>query len=134
MASPGQGQFPLNGLLQHLDAWWSGSGPLYRRLANALRPAISHGDLSTGDLLPPERVLARQLKISRSTVVAAYAMLTDEGVLERRRAAAHACARRRCAAASDCPTRPIATSCSAALSTGPADRKSTRLNSSHIPL
>ena len=84
MASPGQGQFPLNGLLQHVDAWSSGSGPLYRRLANALRTAISHGDLSTGDLLPPERVLARQLKISRSTVVAAYAMLTDEGVLERR--------------------------------------------------
>jgi DNA-binding transcriptional MocR family regulator len=84
MASSGQSQFDLNGLLQRLDVWSVGSGPLYRRLADAVRTAITNGDLSVGELLPPERVLARQLKISRSTVVAAYEILTDEHLVERR--------------------------------------------------
>jgi DNA-binding transcriptional MocR family regulator len=79
-----QSQFDLNGLLHRLDAWSSGSGPLYRGLANALRTAITRGDMSVGELLPPERVLARYLKISRSTVVAAYELLADEHLLERR--------------------------------------------------
>src|SRR5579859_272505 len=84
MASPGQSQFELNGLLQRLDVWSAGSGPLYRRLADAVRTAITQGDLSVGELLPPERLLARRLKISRSTVVAAYEILTDERLVERR--------------------------------------------------
>jgi DNA-binding transcriptional MocR family regulator len=57
---------------------------LYRRLASSLRTAIARGDLSVGELLPPERILARQLAVSRSTVVAAYALLCDEQLLERR--------------------------------------------------
>jgi DNA-binding transcriptional MocR family regulator len=84
MARSIQSQFELNGLLQRLDPWSSGSGPLYRRLASAVRAAVSRGDLSVGELLPPERVLAQQLKISRSTVVAAYELLQDELLLERR--------------------------------------------------
>src|SRR5579864_4562549 len=79
-----QRQLASNGLLQRLDAWSDGSGPLYRRLANALRTAISRGDLTVGELLPPERILARQLSVSRSTVVAAYELLQDERLLERR--------------------------------------------------
>ena len=79
-----QRQSDGNGLLHRLDAWASGSGPLYRRLAAALRTAIARGDLPVGELLPPERILARQLAVSRSTVVAAYALLCDEQLLERR--------------------------------------------------
>lgn len=84
MARSQQSQFDTNGLLLRLDAWSSGAGPLYRRLANALRTAINHGDLTFGEQLPPERVLASQLKISRSTVVAAYEVLVEEAMLERR--------------------------------------------------
>jgi DNA-binding transcriptional MocR family regulator len=84
MARAENSQFATNGLLHRLDVWSAGSGPLYRRLAIALRTAVARGDLSIGDVLPPERVLARQLKVSRSTVVAAYALLQDEHLLERR--------------------------------------------------
>src|SRR5438067_9668811 len=79
-----QSQFEPNGLIHRLDAWSSGAGPLYRRLASALRSAIARGDLALGELLPPERLLARQLAVSRSTVVAAYDILQDEHLLERR--------------------------------------------------
>jgi DNA-binding transcriptional MocR family regulator len=84
MARAIQRQSETNGLLQHLDAWPGGGGPLYQRLASALRTAIARGDLPVGELLPPERILARQLAVSRSTVVAAYALLCDEQLLERR--------------------------------------------------
>jgi DNA-binding transcriptional MocR family regulator len=84
MDRPLQRQSGTNGLLHRLDAWASGSGPLYQRLAAALRTAIARGDLPVGELLPPERILARQLAVSRSTVVAAYALLCDEQLLERR--------------------------------------------------
>ena len=84
MARSKQSQFDLNGLLHHLDVWSTNPGPLYRRLATALRTAITNGDLTIGEQLPPERLLAKQLKISRSTVVAAYEVLVDDGLLERR--------------------------------------------------
>ncbi len=79
-----QRQLDANGLLQRLDVWSSTDGPLYRRLASALRLAISRGDLTVGEALPPERTLARQLAVSRSTVVAAYEILREEHLLERR--------------------------------------------------
>ena len=42
---------------------------------------------SVGDRLPAEELLARQLKVSRKTVRAAYAALEAEGLIERRRGA-----------------------------------------------
>jgi DNA-binding transcriptional MocR family regulator len=84
MARSIQRQLDQNGLLHSLDAWSGGAGPLYQRLANALRGAITRGDLGLGVQLPPERILARQLAVSRSTVVAAYELLYDEHLIERR--------------------------------------------------
>jgi DNA-binding transcriptional MocR family regulator len=77
----GQEQAPV---LQVLGNWTAGKGPLYRRLAQALRSAIERGDLPPGLRLPPERVLARSLSVSRSTVVAAYDLLERDAVLDRR--------------------------------------------------
>ena len=79
-----QRQLDPNGLLHRLDIWSTSDGPLYRRLAAALRQAIRRGDLTVGEALPPERILARQLAVSRSTVVAAYEILREEHLLERR--------------------------------------------------
>jgi DNA-binding transcriptional MocR family regulator len=84
MDRPVHGQLAANGLVQLIGAWSDTEGPLYRRLADGLRAAIARGDLSIGQLLPPERLLARHLAISRSTVVTAYELLRDEGLLERR--------------------------------------------------
>ncbi|MFK7917694.1 MAG: PLP-dependent aminotransferase family protein [Ilumatobacter sp.] len=57
-----------------------------RRLAveHALREAIRSGRLVNGTVLPSSRVLAIDLDVSRSTVVAAYEQLNAEGFLDAR--------------------------------------------------
>lgn len=55
-------------------------GPLYQRLACALRDALDQ-DIPSGAALPPERRLAGLLAVSRTTVVAAYRILRAEGRL-----------------------------------------------------
>ena len=67
-----------------LGPWSAGPGPLHRKLADALATAIERGDVAAGERLPAERVLARSLAVSRSTVVAAYDHLRAEGWLESR--------------------------------------------------
>ncbi|MEA5055333.1 MAG: GntR family transcriptional regulator, partial [Propionicimonas sp.] len=46
-------------------------GPLYQRLAAAIRDAVARGDLAPGTVLPAERQLSRALSVGRSTVVGA---------------------------------------------------------------
>ena len=67
-----------------LGVWSSGTGPLYRQLAAALGDLARSGELRHGDLLPPERSLAKVLAVSRGTVVAAYELLRETGNIERR--------------------------------------------------
>jgi DNA-binding transcriptional MocR family regulator len=71
-------------LQSQLGPWSSRPGPLYRRLADALRAAIERGEIEAGSRLPPERVLARQLAVSRTTVVQAYDVLRGDDWLESR--------------------------------------------------
>src|SRR5919201_2771547 len=90
MAANGYGQFDANGLVDDdaagsaLATWTPGSGVIYKQLAEALRDAIQRGDLRHGSRLPPERALAERLMISRSTVVAAYDLLVQDDLVERR--------------------------------------------------
>jgi DNA-binding transcriptional MocR family regulator len=93
VASTIQGQLAENGLetgfepatlLGVLGNWTAGDGPLYGRLASAVRAAVDRGDVVSGTRLPPERLLARSLAVSRSTVVAAYDRLRDQRVVDRR--------------------------------------------------
>ena len=67
-----------------IESWSVGSGPFYERLADALRRAIERNDLTPGTRLPAERGLARALAVSRGTVIAAYAIVRREGLIERR--------------------------------------------------
>ena len=60
---------------------------LRERLEHGLRAAIQSRRLVAGAALPPTRVLAAELGISRSVVVAAYANLTADGYLEARQGA-----------------------------------------------
>ncbi|HYE49908.1 MAG TPA: PLP-dependent aminotransferase family protein [Azospirillaceae bacterium] len=59
-------------------------GPLQQRLFERLRGAILAGTLAPGDRLPSTRTLARDLDLSRNTVVAAVERLAAEGYLEAR--------------------------------------------------
>jgi DNA-binding transcriptional MocR family regulator len=70
--------------LDVLPMWTPGRGPLHRSLASALREAIRSGQLPSGFRLPAERQLAQRLHISRTTVVAAYELLRQEDLVERR--------------------------------------------------
>jgi DNA-binding transcriptional MocR family regulator len=67
-----------------LGNWATGHRPLYQSLAAAFRDAILRGDLRPEEVLPPERVLAQTLAVSRTTVIAALEQLKDEGWVEAR--------------------------------------------------
>lgn len=55
---------------------------LHERLCEAVSTGIASGDLAPGAMLPSCRALAGQLGLSRNTVQAAYAALTDRGLLQ----------------------------------------------------
>ncbi|MBO0677362.1 PLP-dependent aminotransferase family protein [Mycolicibacterium sp. S2-37] len=76
-------------LARELGNWRtaSASGPVYQGLADGIRMLIVDGRLPVGSRLPSERALADALRVSRTTVTAAYAQLRDEGYLHARRGA-----------------------------------------------
>ncbi|MCG5434353.1 PLP-dependent aminotransferase family protein [Mycobacterium sp. MYCO198283] len=76
-------------LVRALGNWRTAAaaGPVYRGLADALRLLIVDGRIPVGARLPSERALADGLRVSRTTVTAAYAQLRDEGYLHARRGA-----------------------------------------------
>ena len=75
------GEFPAD-LLVELDR--SRPHGLRAQLERGLRQAITRGSLPPGTVLPPSRVLAGELEVSRSLVVGAYEQLVIEGYLEAR--------------------------------------------------
>ncbi|MDB9527027.1 PLP-dependent aminotransferase family protein [Oscillatoria sp. CS-180] len=61
--------------------------PLYQQLAEELRQAVLQKRLKPNQKLPPSRVLAQSLEISRVTVTQSYDQLVSEGYLETRQGA-----------------------------------------------
>lgn len=57
---------------------------LYNQLASRLKEQITEGVLRTGDKLPSVRLMANQQGLSVSTVLAAYGLLEDRGMIEAR--------------------------------------------------
>lgn len=55
---------------------------LYRQISNLISAAIARGEFAPGTLLPPERELARQLNVSRSSVREALIALEVTGWVE----------------------------------------------------
>src|SRR6516164_1660535 len=55
--------------------------PLHRQIETSIRDSIRAGRLPRGSSLPPSRVLAADLGVSRGVVVEAYQQLTSEGYL-----------------------------------------------------
>ncbi len=76
-------------LARELGNWRtsSRSGPAYQGLADGIRMLIIDGRLPVGARLPSERALADALRVSRTTVTAAYTQLGEDGYLNARRGA-----------------------------------------------
>jgi GntR family transcriptional regulator/MocR family aminotransferase len=53
--------------------------PLHRQIETSIRDSIRAGRLPRGSSLPPSRVLAADLGVSRGVVVEACQQLTSEG-------------------------------------------------------
>lgn len=60
------------------------AAPLFQQIYNGLRTAILSGQLEGGTRLPPTRDLAREMRVSRNTIVNAFEQLIAEGYLEGR--------------------------------------------------
>ena len=58
--------------------------PLYQQLTEELRHAVLQKRLKPNQKLPPSRVLAKSLEISRTTVTQSYEQLSSEGYFEAR--------------------------------------------------
>ncbi|TFV60441.1 PLP-dependent aminotransferase family protein [Mycobacterium sp. PS03-16] len=76
-------------LIRELGNWRTASatGPVYQGLADGVRMLIIDGRLPVGARMPSERALADGLRVSRTTVTAAFAQLRDDGYLVARRGA-----------------------------------------------
>ncbi|MCK2034650.1 PLP-dependent aminotransferase family protein [Microbacterium sp. SSW1-49] len=78
------GEVTSEGLSVRLGRWTHGDGTLAARLSRGIADLIAGGELRPGDRLPAERALAAASSVSRGTVVAAYAELAENGLVERR--------------------------------------------------
>jgi DNA-binding transcriptional MocR family regulator len=58
--------------------------PIYRQIYERLREQILAGALPEGTRLPPERALAEQLAVNRSTIVRGYRDLAADGLIDQR--------------------------------------------------
>jgi len=58
---------------------------LTHQIADCVRRGVTTGVLTPGEQLPPAGELGESLSVDRNTVLAAYRLLRDEGVLEFRR-------------------------------------------------
>ncbi|MGZ8797329.1 MAG: GntR family transcriptional regulator [Thermoanaerobaculia bacterium] len=59
--------------------------PIYAQLERAIRVAIAHGKLKTGDQLPTVRQLAVDLRVNANTVAKVYLALERDGIVETKR-------------------------------------------------
>jgi len=60
------------------------SQPLYEQLAERIEQLIQEGTLNSGDRLPSVRKLHQQLQVSISTILEAYRLLEDRGLIRAR--------------------------------------------------
>lgn len=61
------------------------SVPLFEQVAHSVRSALASGEAGAGERLPSARELAASLDMNVHTVLHAYQVLRDEGIIELRR-------------------------------------------------
>lgn len=70
--------FPIGDIVLRREA----KEPIYLQLYEALRSLILSNRLRSGQRLPPSRIIAKELKVSRTTVILAFEHLLTEGYIE----------------------------------------------------
>lgn len=56
--------------------------PIYEQLVDEIKKMIADGELKEGQPLPPIRTLANQIDVDKNTVVRAYQILANQGIVE----------------------------------------------------
>lgn len=109
-------------LARELGNWRTSahSGPAYQGLADGLRMLIVDGRVPVGAQLPSERALADALRVSRTTVTAAYSQMRDDGYLNGRRGARSTTALPVASPGAATPSVPTAVNLAAATFAAPA--------------
>ena len=69
--------------------------PVYRQIMEQIRFHVASGLLAVGDEIPSTRALSAKLGVNPMTVSKAFALLEEEGVLERRPGLPHVVRQRR---------------------------------------
>jgi GntR family transcriptional regulator len=62
----------------------SSAVPIYRQIVDQIGYQIANGTLQAGDRLPSVRELARRLPVNQNTVLKAYILLEEDGLISRR--------------------------------------------------
>lgn len=63
----------------------SSASPLFQQIADGVRTEVIRGSLRAGSRLPSAKELATSLELNLHTVLKAYQVLRDEGLLDLRR-------------------------------------------------
>jgi GntR family transcriptional regulator/MocR family aminotransferase len=105
----------------------NGQGPRYAQLTQALKQAILSGRCAPDSRLPPTRVLAREIAVSRNTVLAAYEQLAAEGFIEGRVGSGCYVAAFASTRAVPIATAPLRTSAARARARAPLSRRGERM-------
>ena len=63
--------------------------PLYHRIYLKLKDIIAASEIPVGSMMPPSRLLAQSLGVSRSTIVKSYDLLKVEGFIESAQGSGH---------------------------------------------
>ena len=62
----------------------SSAVPIYRQIVDQIGYQIANGTLRAGDRLPSVRELARRLPVNQNTVLKAYVLLEEDGLISRK--------------------------------------------------
>src|SRR5215468_4625767 len=74
----------IQDLASHAAAERPGEATLYQEVALKISELIEHGTLRPGERVPSVRKCSRQQNVSIATVMQAYRLLEDQGIIEAR--------------------------------------------------
>lgn len=64
-----------------MEIYLTGTKPIFEEITDSMRLYVKRGILKPGERLPSVRELALSLAVNPNTVMRAYQVLTDEGIL-----------------------------------------------------